>query len=349
MSKKNPAKERAREKRKKQARLRAAEHQKKQLRQEAAGWAFLNGEASAQAIALFLNGSTRAPAPTEELKHLVEQLGEVRGPINDLVASINDATQMGLRFAHPVPSHLHLLSDDSEGLCLVPHSIIEEFDSVEGISYRPIDRAFADDPHLLVGAWLVGLVSPNTPDTCFALCGNREGARACFVITGEEEWSPIYDLKSLTKILQATVDFLKWNDHPETLMARAADLISARGEPASEMDREEAIDLLRDAQGNWASEVVSLARLRTEDVRVRDEELDLITDEQDGLQSELVKAEKALRRAADEKRVLEQRLARAEARALLQSDAPQPSRTSPARDVCEAPVVPLATRLRSIF
>ena len=346
MSKKNPAKERAREKRKKQARLRAAEHQKKQLKQEAAVWAFLNGEASAKAIALFLNGSTRPPAATEESKHLEEQLGEVRGPISDFVASIIDATDEGLRFANPVPSHLYLVSDGSHGIRLVPYSIVEEFDRVEGTSYRPIDRAFADDPHLLIAAWLIGIVSPNTPDTCFALCGNREGARACFVITGED-WSPIYDLKALTKFLGATVDFLEVNDHPDLLVTRAADLISAKGEPSSEMTREEALDLLRETQGSWASEAVSLGRLRMEDVRVREEELDFLADEQDGLRSELLDAEKALRRTAEEKRVLEQRLARAETRALPQSGAPQTSRTS--KDTCDAPMVPLATRLRSIF
>lgn len=348
MSKKNPAKERAREKRKKQARLRSAEHKKKQLKQEAAVWAFLNGEASAKAIALFLNGSTRPPAPTEESKHLAEQLGEVRGPISDFVASINDATDEGLRFANPVPSLLCLASDDSDGICLVPHSIIEEFDRLEGISYRPVDRAFANDPHLLVAAWLVGVVSPNTPDTCFALCGNREGARACFVITGED-WSPIYDLNALTNILRATVEFLEVNDHSDLLVTRAADLISPKGEPSPELTREDALDFLRETQGNWASEAVSLARLRTVDVRVRDDELDFLSDEQEGLRSELVDAEKALRRAMDEKRLLEQRLARAESRALPPSgEPPQPS--VKARDIRDLPlVVPLATRLRSIF
>lgn len=348
MSKKNPAKERAREKRKKQARLRSEEHKKKQLKQEAAVWAFLNGEATAKAIALFLNGTTRPPAATEESKLLGEQLNEVKGPISDFVASIIDATDDQRRFANPVPSLLFLASDESsDGIQLAPQSIVDEFDGVEGLSYRPIDRAFAEEPDLLVAAWLVGVASPNTPDTCFALCGNSGGARACFVVTGEE-WSPIHDRKALTPILQMTVDFLIRNDHPEVLLSQTVDRIMANVGPSSDVTRDEVLDLLRETHGSWASEVVSLARLRMEDVRVRDEELDFLSDEQDGLRAELVESEKALRRTQEDKRVLEQRLARAESRADLNSNAAlQPSGAS--KDHRDPQVEPLATRLRAIF
>lgn len=348
MSKKNPAKERAREKRKKQGRLRAAEHQKQELRKEKAVWAFLNGEASAKAIALFLNGTARPPAATEESKLLGEQLNEVKGSISDFVASIFDATDEQRRFENPVPSLMFLASgESSDRICLAPHSIIEEFHAVEGISYRAIDRAFAEDPDLFVAAWLVGVVSPNTPDTCFALCGNRDGARACFVVTGDE-WSAIYDLKALTKILQMTVDFLRANDHPEVLVTELVDRIVADVGPTSEVTRDQMLATLREIHGSWASEVVSLARLRMEDLRVRDEELAFLSDEQDGLRAALVETEKALRRAMEEKRALERRLARAEAdRSPLQSGA-TPQATDGAKAGRDTPLE-LAARLRAIF
>jgi hypothetical protein len=124
MSKKTPAKARAREQRKKKARLNAEEHQKKLLKQEAALWAFLQGEASAKSVALFLNRASRFPEVSVETQQLEAQLKAIREDISDFAASIEEASRLDLRYDVPVPGMLYMLGgrNDDPVRC-VPHSL----------------------------------------------------------------------------------------------------------------------------------------------------------------------------------------------------------------------------------
>lgn len=340
MSKKNPAKERARARRLKEDRLRAEEFKRKQRGAQSAILDVLYGSPTVQTLAKIGKAVPKAKTPiewdaectrrTEGVRHLAARYIEAIEASMAALLRPSGATS-GLMFTQGADPH-----EDPLG---VPWSLFHCHElGGDPFSYSAIDLFFKEDHLAMTVAWLVGLELRSATNLYLVLCGTREGARACFAADASE-WLPISDPVVMTPAIEISMEAMMEDAHPDTADLALSAVLDGEGR-GSEVGRISARELANALRANFATDALVLADLfvyERDSMKAADSEIAEV-------EAELRATRKALKRKEDELQAALRRLEQ-------KSETTPPGKAAPASapNVAIAAPVSLTARLRAIF
>ena len=340
MSKKNPAKERARARRLKEDRLRAEQFKRKQRGAQSAILDVLYGSPTVQTLAKIGKAVPKAKTPiewdaectrrTEGVRHLAARYIEAIEASMAALLRPAGATS-GLMFTQGADPH-----EDPSG---APWSLFHCHElGGDPFSYSAIDLFFKEDHLAMTVAWLVGLELRSATNLYLVLCGTREGARACFAADASE-WLPISDPLVMTPAIEISMEAMMEDDHPDTADLALSDVLDGEGR-GSEVGRISARELANALRANFATDALVLADLfvyERDSMKAADSEIAEV-------EAELRATRKALKRKEDELQAALRRLEQ-------KSETTPPGKAAPASapNVAIAAPVSLTARLRAIF